>query len=132
MRSISDFFKGLSRKQKKILLRIIISAIFLILSESMEEKNRVLQILFFAVSYIVIGYDILLRAFKGIKKGHPFDENFLMAVATVGAIALGDLEEGSAVMIFYHIGELFESIAVGKGSQNIADFCIVHIRIFVA
>ena len=126
MRSISDFFKGLSRKQKKILLRIIISAIFLILSESMEEKNRVLQILFFAVSYIVIGYDILLRAFKGIKKGHPFDENFLMAVATVGAIALGDLEEGSAVMIFYQIGELFESIAVGKSRKNIAE--LIDIR----
>lgn len=126
MRFISEMFHGLTKKQKKILLRIIIAAIFLILSESVEEKSRVLQILFFAISYVVIGYDILIRAFKGIRKGHPFDENFLMALATVGAIALGDLEEGSAVMLFYQIGELFESIAVGKSRKNITE--LIDIR----
>ena len=126
MRFISDTFHDLTEKQKKVLFRIIIAVILLILSGAFEEKSRLLQLVFFAASYLTIGYDILIRAFKGIRKGHPFDENFLMAVATIGSIALGDLEEGSAVMIFYQIGELFESIAVGKSRKNITE--LIDIR----
>lgn len=126
MRSISKLFRELTKKQKKILFRILAAALFIVLSEAVEEKSRILQIVFFVISYVIIGYDILIRAFKGIRKGHPFDENFLMAVATLGAIGLGDLEEGTAVMLFYQIGELFESIAVGKSRKNITE--LIDIR----
>lgn len=116
----------LSSKQKKLLYRIIASVILIGASAFFEERNRILSIAFFVLAYFTIGYDILLRAWKGIKRGRPFDENFLMAVATLGAIGLGDLTEGCAVMIFYQIGELFESIAVGKSRRNIAE--LIDIR----
>lgn len=116
----------MSSKQKKLLYRIIASVILIGASAFFEERNRILSIAFFVLAYFTIGYDILLRAWKGIKRGRPFDENFLMAVATLGAIGLGDLTEGCAVMIFYQIGELFESIAVGKSRRNIAE--LIDIR----
>lgn len=116
----------LSSKQKKLLYRIIASVILIGASAFFEERNRILSIAFFVLAYFTIGYDILLRAWKGIKRGRPFDENFLMAVATLGAIGLGDLTEGCAVMIFYQVGELFESIAVGKSRRNIAE--LIDIR----
>lgn len=126
MKSISKFFTELTAKQKKNLARIIAAAVLLGFCLFFEERNRAVSIAFFVLSYATAGYDILERAFKGILRGHPFDENFLMAVATVGAIALGDLEEGVAVMIFYQIGELFESIAVGKSRKNISE--LIDIR----
>ena len=131
VKSFSEFFSDLSIKQKKKALRIAVSALLLVLSAFFEEKNRIISVLFFAVSYAVISYDILIRAFRGIKKRQPSDENFLMAVASLGAIALaatggGELEEGAAVIIFYQIGELFESIAVGKSRKNITE--LIDIR----
>lgn len=131
MKSFSEFFSDLSIKQKNKALRIAVSALFLVLSVFLEDKNHILSVLFFAVSYAVISYDILIRAFRGIKKRQPSDENFLMAVASLGAIALaaaggGELEEGAAVIIFYQIGELFESIAVGKSRKNITE--LIDIR----
>ncbi len=111
-------------KQKKILYRIIISFALLILltilCRAVELPAAVKGVLYL-VPYLVIGYDILRKAWKGIRNHQVFDENFLMAVATVGAFLLGEYAEGSAVMLFYQIGELFQSVAVGKSRQNIAD-----------
>lgn len=131
MRSISKIFSELTDRQKKNLLKIVIATVFLIISGIFEESSQLISLLAFAISYVVIGLDILKRAFKGIIKGHPFDENFLMAVASIGAIALalaggGELSEGAAVIIFYQVGELFESIAVGKSRKNIKD--LIDIR----
>ena len=111
---------GLTKKQVSSLTRIAVAAVFVLLS-SIFEDNKLLSILFFAVAYLTAGYDVLFRAARGIAKGHPFDENFLMAVATIGSVGLGDYTEGAAVMIFYQIGELFESIAVGKSRRNIRE-----------
>ena len=83
------------------------------------EINKWIQLVLYLVPYLIIGYDILKKALKGIFKGQIFDENFLMAVATVGAVALGEFSEGAAVMLFYQIGELFQSVAVGKSRKNI-------------
>ena len=116
----------MNNKQKSTLIRIIAAVALVALSAVFEEKNTVLKIVFFLASYVTIGCDILYKAWKGIKRGRPFDENFLMAAATVGSIALGDLTEGCAVMIFYQIGELFESIAVGKSRRNICE--LIDIR----
>ena len=113
----------MTAKQKKVLYRIIISAILLaaiwIVSEFVDMPWWLEGILYL-VPYFVIGYDILKKAVKGILKGQVFDENFLMAVATVGAIGLKDFREGVAVMLFYQVGELFQSCAVGKSRKNIA------------
>ncbi len=114
----------MNQKQKKILYRIIISLAFLILLTILcrtVELPKVLQGLLYLIPYLVIGHDILRKALKGIRNHQVFDENFLMAVATVGAFLLGEYAEGSAVMLFYQIGELFQSVAVGKSRQNIAD-----------
>ena len=116
----------MTKKQKKILVRIIVATVFLaaawVLDElfGITEKIWYLCLIMYLLPYIVIGYDILRKAFKGILNHHVFDENFLMAVATVGAFALQEYREASAVMIFYQIGELFQSIAVGKSRKNIA------------
>lgn len=109
----------MNRKQKKVLYRIIAASALLLLSLLPQFSDTVQMILFFA-AYLTIGYDILIKAFKGVKNRQPFDENFLMAVATVGAIALGDFAEGAAVMLFYQIGELFQSCAVGKSRRSIS------------
>ncbi len=112
----------MSKKQKKVLIRIIISAVLLaalMITSKLVELNKWVEFVLFLVPYLIIGYDILKKAIKGIAKGQVFDENFLMAVATIGAVALGDFAEGVAVMLFYQIGELFQSVAVGKSRRNI-------------
>ena len=113
----------MNKKQKTILYRIIISAVLVVavtVLEKVLDLNVWIAAVLYMVPYFVIGYDILKKAWKGILKRQVFDENFLMAVATVGAIALGEFREGVAVMLFYQIGELFQSVAVGKSRKNIA------------
>ena len=110
----------MNKKQKKMLIRIIIAAV-LIVAFSLLPAEGYLRFVLFMIPYLVIGYDILKKAFKGILNKQVFDENFLMAVATVGAILLGDYSEGVAVMLFYQIGELFQSYAVGKSRRNISE-----------
>ncbi|MCM1157213.1 MAG: cadmium-translocating P-type ATPase [Bacteroidales bacterium] len=110
----------MNKKQKKMLLRIIVSAL-LILILSFLPAEGYLKLGLFMIPYLIIGYDILKKAVKGIVNRQVFDENFLMAVATVGAIVLGDYQEGVAVMLFYQIGELFQSYAVGKSRRNISE-----------
>ena len=112
----------MTKKQKKVLIRIIVSAVLLagiMIITKLVEINKWIQLVLYLVPYLIIGYDILKKAVKGIFKGQIFDENFLMAVATVGAVALGEFSEGAAVMLFYQIGELFQSVAVGKSRKNI-------------
>ena len=109
----------MTKKQRKVLIRIIIAAVLMI-GFSFLPVTGVLQFILFMVPYLVIGYDILKKAIKGIWNRQVFDENFLMAVATVGAIALGDYKESVAVMLFYQIGEFFQSYAVGKSRRNIS------------
>lgn len=112
----------MTKKQKKILIRIIVSAVLLagiMIITKLVDINKWIQFVLYLVPYLIIGYDILKKALKGIFKGQIFDENFLMAVATVGAVALGEFSEGAAVMLFYQIGELFQSVAVGKSRKNI-------------
>ena len=103
----------MNKKQKKMLIRIIIAAVLIVVFSLLPAEGY-LRFVLFMIPYLVIGYDILKKAFKGILNKQVFDENFLMAVATVGAILLGDYSEGVAVMLFYQIGELFQSYAVGK------------------
>ena len=112
----------MSKKQKKVLIRIIISSVLLValmITSKLVQLNKWVEFVLYLVPYLIIGYDILKKAIKGIAKGQVFDENFLMAVATIGAVALGDFAEGAAVMLFYQIGELFQSVAVGKSRRNI-------------
>ena len=116
----------MNKKQKKMLLRIIIAAILLIALQFIPITGG-WRLAAYLLPYLIIGYDILIKAAKGIKNGQVFDENFLMAIATVGAIALalydksGDYTEAIAVMLFYQIGELFQSYAVGKSRRNISE-----------
>ncbi len=110
----------MTRKQKKVFIRILIAAVLVLALLFIPIENPWLRLALFMVPYLVIGYDILRKAFLGVIHGEVFDENFLMAVATVGAILLGEYTEGVAVMLFYQIGELFQSYAVGKSRGNIA------------
>lgn len=110
----------MTRKQKKVFIRILIAAVLVVGLLFVPLENPWLKFALFMVPYLVIGYDILRKAFLGVIHGEVFDENFLMAVATVGAILLGEYTEGVAVMLFYQIGELFQSYAVGKSRGNIA------------
>lgn len=113
----------MNRKQKKVLYRIIISVVLLAAAWVVSELVELplwLEAVIYLVPYFVIGYDILKKAGKGILHGQIFDENFLMAIATVGAMVLGEFREGVAVMLFYQVGELFQSYAVGKSRRNIA------------
>lgn len=113
----------MSKKQKKVLVRMIVALVLLagvILLDKLALLPQWAMIVLYLVPYFVIGYDILWKALKGIKNRQVFDENFLMAVATVGALCLQDFKEGVAVMLFYQIGELFQSVAVGKSRKNIA------------
>lgn len=120
----------MSRKQKKMLVRIIVTAVLFaglfVFEKFVPITSRILRLVVYMVPYIVISYDILKKAFKGIIKGQVFDENFLMAVASVGAVAIAVYENGSyneavAVMLFYQIGELFQSYAVGKSRRSISE-----------
>ena len=108
----------MTKKQKKVLIRIIISIILVAVILMLPVEGYV-RFGLFLIPYLIIGYDILKKAFKGILNRQVFDENFLMAVATIGAIVLGEYAEGVAVMLFYQIGELFQSYAVGKSRRNI-------------
>ena len=110
----------MTKKQKKVLIRIIVAAV-LIIAFSFLPLEGYIRFICYMVPYLVIGYDVLRKAIKGILNRQVFDENFLMAVATVGAIALGDYKEGVSVMLFYQIGELFQSYAVGKSRRNISE-----------
>ena len=124
----------MTKKQKKVLIRIIVSAVLLVAMavtftvldktgmvdlENPSVMWRCIEIVAYLIPYLVIGYDILKKAFLGIIHGEVFDENFLMAIATVGAMVLGEYKEASAVMLFYQVGELFQSYAVGKSRKNI-------------
>lgn len=110
----------MTKKQKKVLIRIIISAVLVVAFSLIPIKNQYIRLVLFLIPYLIIGYDILKKAALGIVHGQVFDENFLMALATVGAIILGEYVEGTAVMLFYQIGELFQSYAVGKSRRNIS------------
>lgn len=124
----------MTKKQKKVLIRIIVSAVILVaiaVTFAVLDKTgmvnlenpsvmwRCIEIVAYLIPYLIIGYDILKKAFLGIIHGEVFDENFLMAIATVGAMVLGEYKEASAVMLFYQVGELFQSYAVGKSRKNI-------------
>ena len=114
----------MTKKQKKTLKRIIIAAVLtavLALLFHFAELPWFVQLVLWLVPYLVIGHDVLRKAFMGIKSGEVFDENFLMAVATVGAMGCGEYAEGVAVMLFYQIGELFQSYAVGKSRASIGE-----------
>ncbi len=114
----------MSRKQKKTLTRIIVSAVLLIAVWIIDELFKIdlwyLRLGMYLVPYVVIGYDVLRKAFFNILHGSVFDENFLMTVATIGAVGTGEFREAVAVMLFYQIGELFQSVAVGKSRKSIA------------
>lgn len=124
----------MNKKQKKVLIRIMVSLVLMIVLEFIpfsllpleQPYINIMQLICYMAPYLIIGYDILKKAFKGIKNKQIFDENFLMAVATVGAILLGEYKEGVAVMLFYQIGELFQSYAVGKSRRNISE--LMNIR----
>ena len=109
----------MTKKQKKVLYRILVAAVLMIICAFLPLDGW-FRFFSFMIPYIVIGYDILKKAALGIWHKEIFDENFLMAVATLGAILLGDYKEATAVMLFYQIGELFQSVAVGKSRRNIA------------
>lgn len=110
----------MNKKQKKVLIRILAAAALIILIELLPVEGY-LKFGLYMIPYLTIGYDILKKAWKGIRNRQVFDENFLMAVATIGAIILGEYTEGVAVMLFYQIGELFQSYAVGKSRRNISE-----------
>ena len=115
----------MTKKQKKMTIRLLISALFLvggILTEGLHPADWLL----FAVSYVAAGYDIPLKAWKNIRNGQVFDENFLMTVATFGAIAIGELEEAVAVMLFYQVGELFSDYAVNRSRKSISDLMDIN------
>ena len=112
--------EAMNKKQKKMLIRIIVACV-LIVGLSFLPVEGYLEFALYMIPYVVIGYDIIKKAFKGIRNKQVFDENFLMAVATIGAILLKDYKEGTAVMLFYQIGELFQSYAVGKSRRNISE-----------
>ena len=111
----------MNKKMKEKLYRIICSSILLIIAVILKNVNNIISIILFSISYLVIGYDILLKAIKNIKRGKVFDENFLMAVATIGAICINELAEAVTVMLFYQIGELFQDYAVNKSRKSIAE-----------
>ncbi len=118
----------MNKKQKKVLIRIIISLILLIVfhiifgeEEQTTSKGKIIKLVAYLIPYFMVGYDVLLKALHGVKNKKPFDENFLMAVATIGAMLLSDYQEGCAVILFYQIGELFQSYAVGKSRRNISE-----------
>lgn len=111
----------MNKKQKKNLLRIIICAVLFVILSFIELDNKYLLLALYMIPYLIVGYDILYKAFKGIKNKQVFDENFLMVVATIGAITVGEYEEAVTVMLFYQIGEWFQNYAVRKSRKNISE-----------
>jgi Cd2+/Zn2+-exporting ATPase len=119
---VTKLTENLNKKQKNLLLRVIAAAVMLVVLHLLPLKDYpVLRFLLFMIPYLTVGYDILRKAWKGILNHQVFDECFLMAVATIGAMILGEYSEGVAVMLFYQIGELFQSIAVGKSRRSISE-----------
>ena len=110
----------MNKKQKKNLYRIIAALVLVLILKLLPQFPTPVELLLYCIPYLVVGWDVLRKALLGIRNRQPFDECFLMAVATVGAFALGDYVEGCAVIIFYQIGELFQSVAVGKSRQSIS------------
>ena len=110
----------MNKKQKKTLYRIIAAVVLVLILKLLPQFPTPVELALYCIPYLVVGWDVLRKALLGIKNRQPFDECFLMAVATVGAFALGDYVEGCAVIIFYQIGELFQSVAVGKSRQSIS------------
>ncbi|MBR4166058.1 MAG: heavy metal translocating P-type ATPase, partial [Lachnospiraceae bacterium] len=116
----------MTKKQKQLLIRIIVAAVFFVplylLSEGIipNELPKWAILVLFLIPYLTAGHDVIRKAFLGIKNRRPFDECFLMTVATVGAIVLGEYGEGAAVMLLYQVGELFQGIAVGRSRRNIS------------
>ena len=111
----------MNKKQKKNLYRIIAALVLVLILKLLPQFPTPVELLLYCIPYLVVGWDVLRKALLGIRNRQPFDECFLMAVATVGAFALGDYVEGCAVIIFYQIGELFQSVAVGKSRQSISN-----------
>ena len=119
---VSRLTQNLNKKQKDLLLRVIAAAVMLIILFLLPLENYpILRFALFMIPYLTVGYDILRKSWKGIRNGQVFDECFLMAVATIGAMILGEYPEGVAVMLFYQIGELFQSIAVGRSRRSISE-----------
>lgn len=116
----------MNKKMKKQLLRIIISGIMLLFSMLVSINVKYINNIIFIIAYFIIGYDILLKAFRNIKRGKVFDENFLMSVATIGALCIGNIPEAASVMLFYQVGELFQSYAVNKSRKSVA--ALMNIR----
>ena len=110
----------MTKKQKKVLYQIIAAVILVVILKLLPQFPTPVELVLYLIPYLVVGWDVLRKALKGIKNRQPFDECFLMAVATIGAFALGDYVEGCAVIIFYQIGELFQGVAVGKSRRNIS------------
>lgn len=110
----------MDNKMKKRLIRIIISFLIVIISFFIEFNNNLYNNILFFIAYVIIGYDIVLKAIRNISRGHVFDENFLMTIATIGAILIRELPEGVAVMLFYQVGELFQSYAVDRSRKSVA------------
>ena len=122
MIKVTKLTENLNKKQKNLLLRIIAAAVMLVILFILPlDDYPIVRFLLFLIPYFTVGYDILRKAFKGILNHQVFDECFLMAVATIGAMILGEYTEGVAVMLFYQVGELFQSIAVGKSRRSISD-----------
>jgi len=111
----------MSKKQKTNLTRIIVGIILLILIHFLENDNELIMLCMYLIPYLILGYDILYKAFLSIKNRQSFDENFLMAIATIGALAMKEYHEGVEVMLFYQIGEWFQSYAIGRSRKNIAN-----------
>ena len=111
----------MTKKMKKKLIRIIISFILLILAFTLKLDNTIINNILFITSYIIIGYDIILKALRNITRGKVFDENFLMTIATIGAFFIKEFPEAVAVMLFYQVGELFQSYAVDKSRKSVSE-----------
>ena len=115
----------MNEKKKKILSKIMIAAIFyiiaIIISKLNFPKSNIISFVLFITAYIIVGRDVLLKAFSNIKRGKVFDENFLMSIATIGAIIIGEYPEAVGVMLFYMVGEFLQSLAVNKSRKSISD-----------
>ncbi|MBQ7725545.1 MAG: heavy metal translocating P-type ATPase, partial [Clostridia bacterium] len=116
----------MSRKQRKTLIRILVAALLVLAVSVWSPENRWLCLVAFLIPYSVAGWDVVWSAFRNILRGRVLDERFLMTVATVGAFALGEYREAVAVMLFYQIGEWFQSLAVGKSRRNIAELMAIR------
>ena len=117
----------MSRKQRKLLMRIIVAAVIFVVGFFIPEAEEMFTVMWFVrlgvflAAYLTVGWDILWKSARNIANGHIFDENFLMTIASIGAMIIGEYSEGTAVMLFFQTGELFQSVAVGKSRKSISD-----------